>query len=70
MGVFYCNPRGSEGYGQDFNDGNHRITPSYNDHRRGIKFFGYVDEGVAFCSPASPAPGGDLLGEIEKFLAR
>jgi dipeptidyl aminopeptidase/acylaminoacyl peptidase len=24
MGVFYCNPRGSEGYGQDFNDGNHR----------------------------------------------
>ena len=24
MSVFYCNPRGSEGYGQDFNDGNHR----------------------------------------------
>ncbi|MEX1172186.1 MAG: S9 family peptidase [Chloroflexota bacterium] len=24
MGVFYCNPRGSDGYGQDFNDGNHR----------------------------------------------
>jgi acylaminoacyl-peptidase len=24
MGVFYCNPRGSEGYGQAFNDGNHR----------------------------------------------
>jgi dipeptidyl aminopeptidase/acylaminoacyl peptidase len=24
IGVFYCNPRGSEGYGQDFNDGNHR----------------------------------------------
>jgi dipeptidyl aminopeptidase/acylaminoacyl peptidase len=24
MGVFYCNPRGSEGYGQDFNDANHR----------------------------------------------
>ncbi len=24
MGVFYSNPRGSEGYGQAFNDGNHR----------------------------------------------
>jgi dipeptidyl aminopeptidase/acylaminoacyl peptidase len=24
IGVFYCNPRGSEGYGQAFNDGNHR----------------------------------------------
>ena len=24
MGVFYCNPRGSEGYGEDFNDANHR----------------------------------------------
>jgi dipeptidyl aminopeptidase/acylaminoacyl peptidase len=24
IGVFYCNPRGSQGYGQDFNDGNHR----------------------------------------------
>jgi dipeptidyl aminopeptidase/acylaminoacyl peptidase len=24
IGVFYSNPRGSEGYGQDFNDGNHR----------------------------------------------
>jgi dipeptidyl aminopeptidase/acylaminoacyl peptidase len=24
MGVFYCNPRGSEGYGQAFNDANHR----------------------------------------------
>ena len=24
MSVFFCNPRGSEGYGQDFNDGNHR----------------------------------------------
>ena len=23
-GVFYCNPRGSEGYGQAFNDANHR----------------------------------------------
>jgi acylaminoacyl-peptidase len=24
IGVFYCNPRGSQGYGQDFNDANHR----------------------------------------------
>ena len=24
IGVFYCNPRGSEGYGQAFNDANHR----------------------------------------------
>jgi dipeptidyl aminopeptidase/acylaminoacyl peptidase len=24
IGVFYCNPRGSEGYGQDFSDANHR----------------------------------------------
>jgi len=24
MSVFYCNPRGSEGYGQDFNAANHR----------------------------------------------
>ena len=24
MGVFYCNPRGSEGYGEAFNDANHR----------------------------------------------
>ena len=24
IGVFYSNPRGSEGYGQDFNDANHR----------------------------------------------
>lgn len=24
IGVFYCNPRGSEGYGQSFNDANHR----------------------------------------------
>ena len=42
------------------NDGNHRITPSYNDYRRSVAFFGYVDEGVAFCSPASTTPGGDL----------
>ena len=42
------------------NDGNHRITPSYNDYRRSIAFFGYADEGIAFCSPAGAGPGGDL----------
>ncbi|KAB2843674.1 MAG: hypothetical protein F9K47_06150 [Burkholderiales bacterium] len=42
------------------NDGNHRITPSFNDFYRGIKYFGYVNEGIAFCAPDSPDPGGDL----------
>ena len=42
------------------NDGNHRLTPSFNDYFRGIKYFGYVNEGVAFCAPDSPNPGGDL----------
>lgn len=42
------------------NDSNHRLTPSYNDYQRSIRFFGYVDEGIAFCSPMSPNPGGDL----------
>jgi len=42
------------------NDGNHRLTPSYNDHYRVTKFFGYADEGVAFCSPVKPIAGGDL----------
>ena len=40
MSVFYCNPRGSEGYGQDFNDANHRDwgpgpTPRRAGRRRG-----------------------------------
>jgi alpha-tubulin suppressor-like RCC1 family protein len=43
-----------------FNDGNHRITPSYNDYQRSIRFFGFADEGIAFCSPIGPDPGGDL----------
>ncbi len=42
------------------NDGNHRLTPSFNDHRRAVVHLGYVDEGIAFCTPASPEPGGDL----------
>jgi alpha-tubulin suppressor-like RCC1 family protein len=43
------------------NDGNHRITPSFNDHFRAINFFGYVDEGVAFCSPINPTNAGTDL---------
>lgn len=42
------------------NDGNHRITPSYNDHWRLTTFYGYIDEGVGFCSPVSSRAGGDL----------
>jgi hypothetical protein len=42
------------------NDGNHRITPSYNDYQRSIRFFGFLDEGVVFCAPASPDAGADL----------
>ena len=42
------------------NDGNHRITPSYNDYLRSVRFFGYADEGIAFCAPASPEAGADL----------
>ena len=42
------------------NDGNHRITPSYNDYLRSTRFFGFADEGIAFCAPASAEPGGDL----------
>ncbi|MEP7083481.1 MAG: BACON domain-containing carbohydrate-binding protein, partial [Betaproteobacteria bacterium] len=42
------------------NDGNHRITPSFNDYQRSIRFFGFADEGVAFCAPASSDAGADL----------
>ena len=42
------------------NDGNHRITPSYNDYLRSTRFFGFADEGMAFCAPASTDAGGDL----------
>jgi alpha-tubulin suppressor-like RCC1 family protein len=42
------------------NDGNHRITPSYIDYQRSIRFFGFADEGVAFCTPASTDSGGDV----------
>ena len=42
------------------NDSNHRITPSYNDYQRTIRFFGFLDEGVVFCAPASTDAGADL----------
>ncbi|MBK9608607.1 MAG: hypothetical protein IPO58_20020 [Betaproteobacteria bacterium] len=42
------------------NDGNHRITPSYVDYQRSIRFFGYADEGIAFCTPAATDSGGDV----------
>nr|MBP8296258.1 hypothetical protein [Burkholderiales bacterium] len=41
-------------------DSNHRLTPSYNDYQRAVRFLGYADEGIAFCSPANPLAGGDL----------
>jgi alpha-tubulin suppressor-like RCC1 family protein len=41
-------------------DPNHRFTPNWIDVYRDVRFFGYVYEGVAFCSPASTQPGGDL----------
>ena len=34
IGVFYCNPRGSEGYGEAFNDANHRDWGPGSDARR------------------------------------
>jgi hypothetical protein len=45
---------------QALNDGNHRITPSYIDYLRSIRFFGYSDERVAFCAPGSFDKGGDV----------
>jgi hypothetical protein len=42
------------------NDGNHRITPSYIDYQRSIRFFGFLDEGIAFCAPGTIEAGGDL----------
>ena len=43
------------------NDGNHRLTPSLNDHLRAVKFFGYADEEIALCSPQnSTSAGADL----------
>ena len=41
-------------------DPNHRFTPNWIDIYRNVRFFGYVYEGVAFCSPSSTQPGGDL----------
>jgi alpha-tubulin suppressor-like RCC1 family protein len=41
-------------------DGNHRMTTSWIDHIRAIRYLGFVDEGVVFCSPIANSPGGDL----------
>lgn len=41
-------------------DPNHRFTSNWIDIYRNVRFFGYVYEGVAFCSPASSQSGGDL----------
>ena len=42
------------------NQGNHRITSNYIDIFRGLRFFGWTDEGTVFCSPVSSINGGDL----------
>ena len=41
-------------------DTNHRMTTSFSDYQRAVRFLGYVEEGIRFCSPASTQPGGDL----------
>ena len=43
-----------------YNDSNHRITSSFIDIVRGLRFFGWADEGIAFCSPVATGNGGDL----------
>ena len=42
------------------NDSNHRISANYIDIFRAVRFFGWKDEGVTFCSPRSTVKGGDL----------
>ncbi len=42
------------------NDSNHRISTSAIDQHRSIRFLGYLDERVAFCSPIASIAGGDL----------
>ncbi|MEO8132568.1 MAG: BACON domain-containing carbohydrate-binding protein [Betaproteobacteria bacterium] len=42
------------------NDGNHRITPSFNDYQRSIRFLRFADEGIRFCSPAAATSSADL----------
>jgi len=41
-------------------DRNHRITPSPIDHLRAVYFLGYLEEGIAFCSPETSETTGDL----------
>ena len=42
------------------NQGNHRITSNWIDILRGVRFFGWSNEGIAFCSPNASIAGGDL----------
>jgi uncharacterized membrane protein YgcG len=42
------------------NQGNHRITSNWIDILRGVRFFGWTNEGIAFCSPNASIAGGDL----------
>jgi hypothetical protein len=42
------------------NQGNHRITSNYIDIFRGLRFFGWTNEGTVFCSPIANINGGDL----------
>lgn len=39
---------------------NHRFTANWIDIYRSVRFLRYIYEGVAFCSPGSTQPGGDL----------
>ena len=45
------------------NDGNHRITPSYDDLSRAVYHLGYSDEGVAFCS----ATTSDTIADMQAW---
>ncbi len=42
------------------NQGNHRISSNWIDILRGVRFFGWTNEGIVFCSPSASIPGGDL----------
>ena len=44
----------------NLNDGNHRMSTSWVDHLRAVRYLGYTDEGVVFCSPTTTVAGGDL----------
>ena len=67
MGVFYCNPRGSEGYGEAFNDANHRDwgPGPMRDVIAGVEAL--VDEGLA--DPARlGVTGGSYGGYLTNWI--